>query len=734
MEDDLKSSPPNLAGYLEDLQEETVKITAVFIGIVGYVWVFYNFWVVYINRYRTIPGTSWIGGWVLVLGAVLGFLLTKTRLQVKAYLISSCILVATVCAVLALASPSLIYLLVIPVIFAGVLIGQGGLAVAAIIVTVLAFQLSSQLLNTSPYLPVGAIALVAFATWLSERNLRTALTWTWNGYERARENQEIARERAGELQRTLKALDEATYRLERANYMLALARDQADEARRLKQQFAQTISHELRTPLNLIVGFTELMAETPGYYGVSLPPSYLRDLSTVYRNARHLQDLVNDVLDLARIEAAQMGMVPVEIDPVSLVDETVSTIRGLVEARGLRLEAQMDKDLPMLWIDPVRIRQILLNLINNAVRFTEEGGITVSVHRRAEDVVFEVSDTGIGIAAEDQNRIFDEFQQADGSTKRQHEGAGLGLAISKRFVELHGGHIWLQSSPGEGSTFYFSLPIKSQGWQDTLDLHLSHALADSTPTLSNGEDLILILVTPSPTAAALITRYVHGSNIITVSSIGEAKEAAKQLIPQVVVIDTACEKNMTSDVRDCAAAWDLPKTNFLAVPLPGEASRLRQLQIQGYLIKPVSRDSLWNTMRRFGEDIEHVLIVDDDRDFVRLLTRLLEDNLLRRYEVSAAFNGQQALSLAEQHAPDLILLDLGLPDISGLEVTERLRESASPAELPIVVVSAQESVDYHEPLPGTIATTRGEGFMPSEIVRWIQNMVDLASASSTRQS
>ena len=603
------------------------------------------------------------------------------------------------------------------------------MAIAAIVI-LLTVALSTRLSADLTLLPVGAVVMVTFATWLSERNLRTALAWTWNGYEDARRNQRIARERAGELQRTLKALDEASYRLERANYMLALARDQAEEARRLKQQFAQTISHELRTPLNLIVGFTELMAETPDYYGVSLTPTYLRDLSTVYRNARHLQNLVTDVLDLARIEAAQMGMEPVQTDPAALIHEAMDTIRGLVEARGLALEADLGPDLPALWIDPVRVRQVLLNLIGNAVRFTHAGSITVSARARQQDVVFAVRDTGIGIAPNDQKRIFDDFQQADGSTRRAHEGAGLGLAISKRFVELHGGRIWLRSDVGVGSTFYFSIPIEHPAWQDSLEAQLDQALADHSSAAESDEDPILLLVTRSTSAAGLLTRYVHGCHVVTITELSEARSVAQQLLPQVVVIDTTSGDLPEADLPTIAASWDLVDTHFVAVPLPGEESLLRRLAVQGYLIKPVSRDSLSTTMRRFGEDIDRVLLVDDDRDFVRLMTRLLEENLLRPYHVSSAYNGQQALESIRTRHPDLLLLDLGLPDADGREIIRQIRSDPALKDLPIVVVSAQESVDYQERMAGSITATRAEGLLPSEAVRWVQGVVDTALARS----
>ena len=313
--------------------------------------------------------------------------------------------------------------------------------------------------STGVIFPVVVSAAATLACWLSSRNVHIALNWAWEGYEQARCNEELARAHQGELRRALKALDEATYRIERTNLTLRLTRDQAEEARRLKQQFAQTISHELRTPLNVIVGFIELMIESREYYGRRLPSAYARDLMIVHRNARHLQNLVNDVLDLARVDAAQLGLLPEDVAPAGLVDEAVNTVRSLADVHGLQVAVRVEPNLPQIQVDPTRIRQVLFNLLSNAVRFTDHGLITVSARQQGEEVVFAVADTGVGIPAEDMSRIFEEFQQVEGGTRRPHGGAGLGLAISKRFVELHGGRIWAESEVGRGSTVSFSLPL-----------------------------------------------------------------------------------------------------------------------------------------------------------------------------------------------------------------------------------------------------------------------------------
>ena len=518
----------------------------------------------------------------------------------------------------------------------------------------------------------------------------------------------------------LTALDEATYRIERSNLMLKLTSEQAEEARRLKEQFAQTISHELRTPLNLIVSFTELMVESPEYYGSRLSSTYLRDLTIVHRNARHLQTLVNDVLDLARIEAAQLIIVPQEVDSDALVHDAANTIRSLVETHNLTLHTTIQPNLPPLQIDPIRIRQVLFNLLNNATRFTEQGDITINVFRQDNEVIFSVADTGVGIPPEKLSLIFEEFQQVDGSTRRRHGGSGLGLAISRKFVELHGGRIWVESEVNKGSTFYFSLPI-------------SHTPVDSVGKLQQSPqqntpnaELILLAATSSPSAAALLSRYLNGCRTVIVQNLEQARLAAQKLMPQVVVLDTAGTELTPATLENLIQDWGLPRTFFMACPLPGEELLRRQLAVNGYLLKPVSRQSLWDILRQFEDNADKVLLIDDDRDFVRLMSRML-DNPLRRYQVISAYSGQEGLALFRHHQPDLILLDLDLPDLNGIEVLQQIRAMPTGQHVPIIVVSAQDGIDTLKALTGPVFVAKADGLMPGEVIQWIQKTLDLAA-------
>jgi len=713
---------PDLDENLTVLRADSLKTFALLVGLLGYFWLIRTVWPETGGEIPSIEAL--IGSGLMVLSASLSYALRERSLHIASPLFVVGALVASACCMLTFQSFDLAYLFILPVIFASVLLGQVAFLIVACMAIALTLTIGLIRIGVSipsAALPAVIIALTALASWLSARNLHTALAWVWSGYERARHNEEVTRERAGELRRALKALDEATHRLERTNYMLALARDQAEEARRLKQQFAQTISHELRTPLNLIVGFTELMTESPEHYGGTLAPAYLRDLNIVHRNACHLQGLVNDVLDLARIEAAQMSILLEKTDPTVLVQEVVSTARSLVEARGLALHTEVEPGLPPLWLDPTRIRQVLFNLLSNAARFTDEGSITVGVRQQEDQVIFAVVDTGTGIAPGDISCIFEEFEQADGSTRRRHGGAGLGLAISKRFVELHDGRIWVESQVGRGSKFYFSLPTGQVDPAVTTS-RLRGVVSRETP--KGSEEPVLLAVGRSPAASALLTRYVRGCRTVAIPDLEQARHTAQQLMPQVVVIDQASVELDSGRLERLIQNWGMPRVPFIVCPLPGEELLRQRLAVDGYLIKPVTRRTLWDMLRQFGEDVDRVLVVDDDQDFVLLMGRMLEDSPVRHYHVISAYSGHEALGLMRQHRPDLVLLDLGLPDMPGFQMVKRIRSAPDWKCIPIIIVTARDELDHHEILTGPIMIAKAGGLTPGEVVRWIQSVVD----------
>jgi len=715
--------PFDIHESLDDLRADSLKFIAALTGLIGYLWLVWTL-------FPPTGGDSFLvgallGSTILVSSAVLGVILRHRRLRIASAIVILGDVVGVASAVVVFGDSAISYLFVLPVIFASVVLNEAevfAVAGTAVLLTIGLGRWELGQVSGGLALPIAVIALVAIASWVSARNLFTALEWVWHGYRQARQNEELARDRQGEVERVLRALDEATHRLARSNYMLALARDRAEDARRLKQQFAQTISHELRTPLNLIVGFAELMTESPEYYGATLGPAYMRDLNIIHRNARHLRDLINDVLDLARVSAAQMTLSLEKSDPGVLVTEAVETARGLVESRGLSLATEIAPELPQVWVDATRIRQVLFNLLSNATRFTDEGGITVSVRREGEEVVFAVTDTGVGIAPEEIPRMFQEFHQVDGGTRRQHGGAGLGLAISQRFVELHGGRIWVESEVGKGSVFSFGLPAEPM----EAAAAVGHQTAEGMDMLYGRgmESPVLLAVVHNSSAAALLTRYVRGYRTVVVDSLEQARSAAERLLPQAVVIDSTGTELGDGGLEGLAQSWGLAHVPFIACPLPGREARSQPEGVDGYLVKPVSRNSLLETLRQFGGDVHRLLVADDDRDFVLLVGRILEDSPTRRYEVISAYDGREAVALMESHQPDLVLLDLAMPRLSGEEVIRYMRSSSNLRHIPIVILAGQDEMNSSEPIEGEVVVTKAEGLMPGEVVQWIQYVLD----------
>ena len=526
-----------------------------------------------------------------------------------------------------------------------------------------------------------AIALVwvaAILSWLALWPLYTALDWSWASYQQALRKTQELQQRQGELNNALKELDRACYRLERANEELARAREAAEEARRLKAEFATSISHELRTPINLIIGFSELMVIAPKKsYGESLPESYCGDLEAIYRNACHISNLIDDVLDLAQVDAHRMGLHRETVVLSKIVGEATAAVSRLFRDKCLELSVELPPDLPPLQVDPTRIRQVLINLLANAARFTEQGGVRVAARCDGSDVVIAVADTGQGITPEDLPQVFQEFRQFSRGEGVRYRGSGLGLAISKRLVELHGGSIRVESQLGAGTTFCVSLPL--------CDNVASAAYSrDLTPLAPTRHRRVVLLVDDDPRAVRLFERYLDGYTVRAVGDRGRARELAP---------DAACHAIVVADsLRESRSVTRLIEANP-GVPLVSYSFRLPYDAAAGagiaeYLVKPVSREQLRSALRRLGKPVRRVLVTDDDPEMASLLTRMLR-SLCRGCEVLEAHSGEDGLRLLRERRPDLLLLDILMPGMDGYGVLAAIREDPSLADVRTIVVSAR---------------------------------------------
>ena len=286
--------------------------------------------------------------------------------------------------------------------------------------------------------------------------------WALSSYRRERERKLELHESQNALRRTLARAEYLAESLEETNVELEAARKAAEEAKNFRGQFLANMSHELRTPLNAVIGFSETMLKFPEMYdGVALPHEYERDLQQIFTSGAQLLHVINDILDLSRVDAGKLDVQHNEVDLDPIIKASLTTAVGLIGDKPIKLVRDLPAELPKVWADPNRVRQVFLNLYSNAVKFTEEGAITLHLRVEGEFAVISVTDTGCGIDADEIETIFEEFRQGRASKTRQHTGSGLGLSISRHLIRLMNGRIWAESRVGEGSTFFFTLPLAS---------------------------------------------------------------------------------------------------------------------------------------------------------------------------------------------------------------------------------------------------------------------------------
>ncbi len=584
-------------------------------------------------------------------------------------------------AIALLGLPDLAYLFGIPVLVAGALIAPwAGFVMAGAVNGGLLLMQRTAVAPGNTLEVALVVSLAAIVAWSFARDFYVVVEWTYQSYRLAERRTREAQLHRSQLSTVLKDLDLAYYRLRRANEALAWARWQAEEARQAKARFAANVSHELRTPLNLIIGFSEIMVTSPESYGQPLPPAYRGDLNAIYRNAQHLSDLIDDVLDLSQIEAERMPLTREQGDLRQVLEDAVRMIRGMVEAKGLRMAVSLPDEPVRLSFDVTRIRQVVLNLLNNAARFTKAGEITVELTMDAHTATVAVADTGPGIAPEVLPRLFEEFYQADDTIRREHGGTGLGLAISKRFVELHGGRIWVESELGRGSRFAFTLPL-------TPFVPSAQRLTPAGPASVSLEaaERILVVWHDDPSAALMLQRHLEDYQVYPAASASEMFESVVRLRPTAVIVDSdsrAAAERLLADPR----CGDVP---IISCPLPTRPKLAVGLHSADYLLKPVTRESLRRALSRLAPSFNKALIVDDDPAMVRLLARIVRAEWPET-QILQAYNGLMALEVARNEHPDLILLDLAMPGMDGLGVLDQLQREPELAHTTVVVVTATE--------------------------------------------
>ena len=530
----------------------------------------------------------------------------------------------------------------------------------------------------------------------------------------AAEQMRAARESRAKLVLITKQLQETQERLRVTNKKLEIAFEQAEESRQLKARFAANVSHELRTPINLIVGFSEVMILAPELYDQPLPSSYRADVHAVYRNAKHLQNLIDDVLDISQLEARHLAIVKQKASLGDCARESANMVADLIEKKGLDFQLDIPDDLPDLWFDPVRIRQILLNLLVNATRFTSQGGITIAIKVEAGQVVTSVIDTGIGLSGADIKRVFEEFYQVEGGAPFLDKGSGLGLSLSRELIRLHGGEMSASSAgvAGEGSRFSFSLPTTS-------NLVSQMSFWDQPSKASSSEKRVLV-VDDDEAITTFFTRYLKAHHVVACNSEAQALRNIAEFEPDLLLL---ARDHPYQRLQKRVDALELA-LNVITLPMPSGRAAIRQRGVSDYLVKPVSREMLRKALARYGEATRSIMIIDDNRDIVRLFTQTLR-SLDERYRVRAAYGGADGIAMMEREPPDLLMLDVLMPGMDGFAVIEAMRGAPKLRDIPVILVSAKGASESITPnIYGDITLARKGGYSPIELLGNVQALID----------
>ena len=452
-----------------------------------------------------------------------------------------------------------------------------------------------------------------------------------------------------------------------------------------KSQFLANMSHELRTPLNAIIGYSEILQEDAADLGQE---GLVRDLKKIESSGRHLLGLINDILDLSKVEAGRMDIFLEDVEIVPLLEEVRAIIVPLAETKGNVLEFGPAENLGSIRTDRTKLKQSLLNILSNGSKFTENGRLTLVAERFETDrpmVRFAISDTGIGMTEEQLGRLFQAFSQADASTSKKYGGTGLGLAISQRFCQLLGGDISVTSQPGEGSTFTITLPDQTETPAQIKPADAPHISGDANSATT------VLLVDDDPTARDLLTASLKGAGyrLVHATNGAEALNLARTIRPDAITLDvimpTTDGWEVLSALKADADLCDIPVVMVTIVPDRGIGLSLGAVDV---LTKPVDRARLTALMHRLLRREGSVLLVEDDADMRDVMRHTIEKMGL---PVAEAANGRAALTwLGDHPAPSMILLDLMMPEMDGFGFLDVLAARAEWREIPVIVITAKQ--------------------------------------------
>jgi signal transduction histidine kinase/CheY-like chemotaxis protein len=484
-------------------------------------------------------------------------------------------------------------------------------------------------------------------------------------------------------------------RVEERTAQLRKAKQDADQANRSKSEFLANMSHELRTPLNAIIGYSEMLQEEAEDLE---QPEFIPDLQKIYGAGKHLLGLINDILDLSKIEAGKMELYLESFEIKTLVKDVAATIHPLIEKNTNHLVINCAEEIGTMYADLTKIRQGLFNLLSNASKFTHDGEITLNVNRYLEDeqdlISFEVIDTGIGMTSEQMAKLFQAFTQADASTTRKYGGTGLGLVITKKFCEMMGGDIGVQSEQGKGSTFLMTIPadVQNAPKSDNVQNSVQKELELNNNSINSNHQGVVLVIDDDPTVHDLVKRFLgkEGFQVVTASNGAEGLKLAREIHPQAITLDVMMPGmdgwNVLTQLKK---EPDLAQIPVIMMTMIDNRNIGYALGAADYLLKPIDRQQLTSTLHKYQLELKSnsVLIVEDDPHIREITRRQLETE---NWEILEAENGLKALEILAHKIPGLIILDLMMPEMDGFEFVHELRKQPQWREIPVVVVTAKE--------------------------------------------
>ena len=559
-----------------------------------------------------------------------------------------------------------------------------------------------------------------------EEELRQTIEELDNAHEELQSANEELQQNYEELEHTNEELQCTTEELQTTNEELSQANDRVMEADRLKSEFLANMSHELRTPLNSVIALSGiLIARMDG----DLTEEQEKQVKIIKKSGKNLLELINDILDLSKIESGKMEVNAEEFYVEDVVCDARSTVTPLASEKEININFIKDEEIPVIRSDRNKIKQVLLNLLSNAVKFTPKGGsITISATDRDGRVELSVTDTGIGIAKGNLDKIFDEFRQVDGSSTREYGGTGLGLAITRRLVKLLGGEIRVESEIGKGSTFIINIPVTLDGVE---------ALTEAFTQIDPDKKTILA-VDDDPSVIYVLKKYLEGEGyqVVPAHNGAEAIRLAKEVKPFAITLDIMIPGKdgweVINELKGDPATEHIP---IVVISILDNKSLGFSLGVTEYLTKPVERDTILNALGRLisprciGMDCTpNVLLVDDDPIHIMAMKAVLTGN---GYKVMVAPGGKEGIETLKDATPCAIILDIMMPEVDGFMVLEELKKRKETRDIPVIILTAKDITDDDKKrLNGRIQDIIGKGnFAHEEVLRDLKNILERRKSS-----